>query len=216
MDRVRLVRNADEQAAEAAFHALYGPWAPMNPTSFATEMVGFDRPWWVVGGWAIEAVTGFCREHEDLDISLLACDVTSFVEFIAGRWHVWNNVGGVLHPLGDRWKTVDEPSSQLWLRANAVSPWRVDIPLTPDVNGLWRNKRLPDHVAPVETVTWRCEDGIRYLRPEIVLAFKATLQRAKDDLDFEAALPVLDDRSRAWLKAALSELVPSHHWLTKL
>ncbi len=68
------------------------------------------------------AATGYRREHEDTDVSILASDVRAFVEFMQGRWHVWNNVGGVLHPLGDRWKTADDPRSQLWLRADAVSP----------------------------------------------------------------------------------------------
>lgn len=108
----------------------------------------------------IEAATGLRREHDDTDISILSCDVTAFVEFMAGPWHVWNNVGGVFHPLGDRWMTVDEPRSQLWMRADARSPWILDIPLTPDVDGLWSNKRVPTHIAPVEEVTWRAADGI--------------------------------------------------------
>ncbi|TWP37130.1 hypothetical protein [Leekyejoonella antrihumi] len=179
-------------------------------------MNGFDRPWWVVGGWAIEAATGYRRQHEDTDVSILTCDVPAFVEFMKGRWHVWNNVGGVLHPLGGRWATIDEPRSQLWLRADSASPWIVDMPLTPDADGLWTNKFLPGHVAPVESVTWTAADGIRYLLPEIVLAYKARLRRPKDEPDFEATLPVLDDQRRARLREALAALVPDHHWIGRL
>ncbi|HEX6150797.1 nucleotidyltransferase domain-containing protein [Nocardioides sp.] len=188
----------------------------MEPSEFAREMTGFDRPWWVVGGWAIEAATGYRREHEDLDVSILASDVPAFVDFMRGRWHVWNNVGGVLHPLGDRWLTVDEPTSQLWLREHASSPWVVDIPLTPDADGLWTNKFLPDHVASVEDVTWLGDDGIRYLHPEIVLAYKARLRRPKDEPDFSATIPVLTRDRRAWLREALRTLVPDHHWLERV
>jgi hypothetical protein len=176
----------------------------------------FGRPWWIVGGWAIEAATGYRREHEDTDVSILACDVPAFVEFMKGRWHVWNNVGGVLHPLGGRWATVDEPGSQLWLRANATSPWAVDIPLTPDDHGKWTNKILPDHVDEVDNVTWVADDGIRYLLPEIVLVYKARLRRQKDDADFEATLPLLSDRRRAWIRTALQSTFPGHHWLTRI
>jgi hypothetical protein len=214
--RVPLRRTAAEQDEEDRFQALYGAWAPLSPTEIARELADFDRPWWVVGGWAIEAATGFRREHEDTDISILACDVPAFVAHVAGRWHVWNNVGGVLHPLGDRWATVDEPDSQLWLRANAVSPWIVDIPLTPDRDGLWTNKRIPRHVAPVGAVTWVGTDGIRYLRPEIVLAYKARLRRLKDNPDFEATLPVLSPGQRQWMREALNEIAPDHPWLTRL
>jgi hypothetical protein len=52
--RAPLARTPDEQAEEDAFLALYGAWEPMAPATFAKEMEGFDRPWWVVGGWALE------------------------------------------------------------------------------------------------------------------------------------------------------------------
>lgn len=215
-ERIPLERTPEEQAEEDAFLALYGAWAPMEPRDFAKEMDGFDRPWWFVGGWAIEAASGYRREHEDTDVSMLASDVPAFVEFMRDRWHVWNNVGGVLHPLGDRWSTIDDPGSQLWLRANASSPWIVDIPLTPDAGGLWTNKFVPQHVAPIEEVTWTAADGLRYLSPEIVLVYKARLGRAKDEPDFEATLPVLDAPRREWMRATLTSLVPDHRWLDRL
>lgn len=81
-ERMVLERTAAEQAEEDEFQALYGRWAPMTPSEFAREMAGFDRPWWLVGGWAIEAATGLRREHEDLDVSLLVRDVPAFVEFM--------------------------------------------------------------------------------------------------------------------------------------
>lgn len=216
LPRVPLEKTDEERAEDDAFEALYGPWAPLEPIELARELDGFDRPWWVVGGWAIEAATGFRREHEDTDISLLACDVPAFVEFVRDRWHVWNNVGGVLHPLGGRWPTVEEPASQLWLRADSTSPWVVDIPLTPDVDGLWSNKFLDGHVAPWEEVTWRADGGIRYLRPEIVLAFKARLRRPKDEPDFAATLPSLDAGVRTWLRTAVESIVPGHPWIERL
>jgi hypothetical protein len=179
-------------------------------------MEGFDRPWWVVGGWAIEAATGYRREHEDTDVSILVCDVPAFVEFMKGRWHVWNNVGGVLHPLGDRWPTVEEPRSQLWLREHAAAPWVIDMPLTPDADGKWTNKFLADHVDEVENVTWVADDGIRYLLPEVVLVYKARLRRKKDEPDFDATLPTLTADRRAWLRKSLEVVVPDHHWLERL
>ena len=214
--RVPLTRTPDERVEEDAFLELYGAWDPMDPTAFAREMEGFDRPWWVVGGWAIEAATGYRREHEDTDVSILACDVPAFVEFMKGRWHVWNNVGGVLHPLGDRWPTVEEPRSQLWLREHAAAPWIIDMPITPDIGGKWTNKLLADHIDEVENVTWVAEDSIRYLLPEIVLVYKARLRRRKDEPDFEATLPTLTAERRAWLRTALETVVPDHHWFERL
>jgi hypothetical protein len=210
------MRTPEERAEEDAFLALYGQWEPLTPSDVARELSGFTRPWWVVGGWAIEARTGYRREHEDTDISILSTDVPAFVEHMRGRWHVWNNVGGVLHPLGGRWTTVDEPRSQLWLRADAASPWVLDVPLTPSLDGRWTNKFLAGHVATVNEVTWVADNGIRYLLPEIVLVYKARLRRPKDEPDFEATLPILTAERRQWMRLALTSIAPGHHWLEKL
>lgn len=216
-ERAPVIRSEAEQAADAEFLSLYGDWASLTPSQVAEELAGFAPPWWVIGGWAIEAATGYRREHEDTDISIFDSDVPAFVEHLSGRWHVWNNVGGVLHPLGGRWKAVEEPRSQLWLRANATSPWVLDVPLTPvDDTGRWTNKFLPGHVAALEEVTWIADDGIRYLLPEIVLVYKARLRRPKDEPDFDATLPLLSAERRAWLRDALARTAPGHHWITRL
>lgn len=214
--RIPLERSPEDEVEERRFLALYGAWDPLEPAAVARELVGFDRPWWVVGGWAIEAATGLRREHEDTDVSILACDVPAFVDHLRDRWHVWNNVGGVLRPLGGRWTTVDEPDSQLWVRADAVSPWVLDVPLTPDADGRWTHRRVPGLVAEVEAVTSVADDGIRYLDPELVLLYKARSARPKDDLDLEATLPVLTPERRDLLRDWLRDLDPDHRWLERL
>jgi len=84
--RVPLERSPEQQAEEDAFLALYGAWSPLAPSEFAREMAGFARPWWVIGGWAIEAATGYRREHEDTDVSILATDVPAFVVNRGGEY----------------------------------------------------------------------------------------------------------------------------------
>ncbi len=92
----------EEEAEGREFFALYGRWDPFDLDGVRDFFDGFDRPWWLVGGWAIEAFTGALREHEDMDVSLLACDVPALREFIGDRWHLWTNVSGRLRPLTDR------------------------------------------------------------------------------------------------------------------
>lgn len=215
-ERAPIPRSAHEQAADALFLARYGGWAPLKPERVADELAGFDRPWWVVGGWAIEAATGYRREHEDTDISLLSSDVAAFVEHVSPRWHVWNNDGGVLRLLLPGAADVDEPASQLWLRADADSPWVLDVPLTPADDGRWTHKFLAGPSAPVETVTWVADDGIRHLLPEIVLSYKARLRRPKDEPDLDATLRILTPERRAWLRDAVVALDPAHPWLARL
>jgi hypothetical protein len=205
-----------EQAEERAFFDLYGSWDAFDVEGVREFFDGFDRPWWLVGGWAIEAFTGAPREHEDLDVSILACDAPALRDFVGDRWHLWTNVSGTLRPLEARWPDLPEPDCQIWVRRNARSPWRLDIPVTPDVDGRWQNKRFPEHVVDLDDATWVGADGVRAVNPEIALLYKARLDRRKDRRDVDRAWPLLDERQRAWLLDAVRRLYPDHQWLDEL
>lgn len=197
------------------FQRLYGPWDAFDPPGAraAFEECGFA--WWVAGGWAIEAFTGVPREHEDIDIAMFAKDLPLLREHVAGRLHVWAAGPTGLCPLDDSNMTMPESSSQVWLRAHALAPWRADVLLSPDRDGAWLSKRDPQHWAPLDQVTWTA-DGVRYLNPEIVLAFKAKLARPKDEVDLSATLPLLGDERRTWLADYIHRLHPGHAWSARL
>ena len=196
------------------FRRWYGGWDPLTPQTIGAFMAGFARPWWIVGGWSIEAFTGAPREHEDVDLSILACDVPALRAHVdPEEWHLWSNYGGQLRPLDDKFPEPHTPDSQIWIRRSAQDPWVIDLPITPDRDGLWTNKRMPDHVAPLEEVTWVADDGIRYLNPEIGLLFKAAIRRRKDDRDLDRCLPLLSDEARGWLRDSIARLYPDHDWL---
>ena len=216
-EREPLAFTPEEEAEERAFIRKYGALAPFDPPRLAEFMVGFPRPWWIVGGWSIEAFTGAPREHEDVDLSILACDVPALREHVdEDEWHLWSNYGGQLRPLDDHFPEPHTPDSQIWVRRSAHDPWVIDLPITPDRDGLWTNKRMPDHVAPLEDVTWVADDGIRYLNPEIGLLFKAVQRRRKDDRDLDRCLPLLNADARAWLRDSVARLYPDHAWLALL
>ncbi len=206
--------EAQEFVDDEEFFRWYGDWQSLTPATVGEVMEGFDRPWWVVGGWTIEAFTGVSREHDDLDVSLLACDVPAFVEFLGDRWTPWNVDSGVLRPVRRGWPEI-HPESQLWLRRDSRSPWVLDVPVTPDTDGLWTNKRWPQHVAPLDEVTWVHSDGLRYLRPEVTLMMKARLDRPKDRADVEVALPMLDSHTSGWLWETVERAHPGHPWLAR-
>ena len=60
-------------------------------------------------------------------------------------------------------------------------------------------------------LVWR-RDGIPYLAPEVQLLFKAKASRARDEADFEATLPLLNDGQRQWLGDALALAEPTSPW----
>jgi hypothetical protein len=213
VDREPLRRSPAEVAEDEEFFRWYGDWAPLDPDGLAAFMAGFERPWWIVGGWSIEAFTGAPREHEDVDLSILACDLTAFREHVGEEWNLWSNHGGTLRPFNDRHPEVLDVQSQVWVRRSAADPWVIDLPITPDRDGLWTSKRDPDHVAPLDDVTWVADDGIRYLRPEIALLYKAVLHRPKDDRDLAVTWPLLGAEQQAWLRDAVRRSYPGHAWV---
>jgi hypothetical protein len=213
VEREPLHRSPAEVAEDEEFFRWYGDWAPLDPDGLAAFMAGFERPWWIVGGWSIEAFTGVPREHEDVDLSILACDLTAFREHVGDHWNLWSNHGGTLRPFNDRHPEVLDVHSQVWVRRSAADPWVIDLPITPDRDGLWTSKRDPDHVAPLDDVTWVSDDGIRYLRPEIALLYKAVLHRAKDDRDLAVTWPLLGAEQQAWLRDAVRRSYPGHAWV---
>ena len=211
-EREPLLQTPEELEENARLDLLFGRWDPMDPPGIVDLMTGFDRPWWIVGGWSIEAFTGVPREHEDVDLSILACDIPAFRAHIGDGWHLWSMHGGTMRPLNDRFPEVLDVASQIWIRKSAIDPWVVDLPITPDRDGLWTSKRDPEHVVPLEDATWVAADGIRYLRPEITLLYKAIPHRPKDDRDLAVAWPLLDADRQGWLREAVARLYPDHPW----
>lgn len=106
--------------------------------------------------------------------------------------------------------------SQVWVRRSAGDPWIIDLVITPDRDGLWTSKRDPDHVAPLDDVTWVDDQGVRYLRPEIALLYKAALHRPKDDRDLDVTWSLLDAGAQEWLREAVGRLYPDHPWRERL
>ena len=101
----------------------------------------------------------------------------------------------------------------MWLRDHATAPWFLDCILSEDRDGLWVSRRDAEHVAPLADVTWVAHDGIRYMRPEVVLHHKARLDRSKDRADLEVAWPLLGVVEQDWLREAVRRERADHPWL---
>ena len=61
-------------AEDLEFYDRYGPWDSLDPDELKSVMEGYPKPWWVVGGHAIEAFTGVPRPHEDVDLVVFGRD----------------------------------------------------------------------------------------------------------------------------------------------
>jgi hypothetical protein len=211
-----VARFPETEDEDAEFFRRYGPWEPLTIAETKDLFDPIGIPWWIAGGRAAEAFHQTPREHEDIDVSMFRKHIPELRQAVDGVYHVWSAGSGALRPVDDRFPEPADDADQVWLRAHALAPWRADVVLNPDNDGDWVSRRDRSFSAPLGEVTWE-RDGVRYLNPEIVLCFKARQRRPKDEHDFAAILPLLDNRARAWLADYVERCEqPDHPWLVRL
>lgn len=202
---------------KAEFTRLYGAWQEHTPEAVAELFDGYPGVWWVAGGWAIEAFTGIPREHEDTDAGVLLEELDLLRSHLDKQGlDMWAASSGSLTPVLPG-EPMDVPggTNQVWTRRSAADPWEFDILLTPGTPETWVYRRETSITLPMDDALWWA-DGIRYLRPEIQLLYKAKGLRPKDEADFRAAAPLLDPARREWLRHALARTIPGHPWIADL
>ena len=194
---------------------LYGPWRRRTPEDVAELLRDYPGLWWIAGGWAIDAFTNVPRSHGDIDASIPRLDARLLREHLLGGLDIWAADGGTLTPIVGEDAVIHSTCDNLWLRSNGAAPWEYDVILMDSTAEYWTYKRDPRISLPIAEILWR-SDGIAYLRPEIQLLHKAPDLRPRDQQDFDACRPLLDDKAASWLRTALETAHPEHPWLTAL
>jgi hypothetical protein len=152
---------------------------------------GFDGPWWIAGGWAVDLYLGReTREHADLDVVALRRD----------RAAVERALGERAEPVGERQLRVAGEFDVLFDDADGDE---------------WVFRRDPRVRRPLAEIGL-VRDGLPILAPEIVLLFKARSPAAKDEADRALLVPRLEPARREWLGEALRVAYPGHAWLEEL
>lgn len=199
--------------SQEEFEARYGRWAPLTPTQVRDLLAGAPFPWWIAGGWAVEAATGVVRPHDDVDVAVLASDLAALRSWFSDHeLHETRSGDVALLPDGAE-PTPD--NDQLWLRRGPDEPWLADLLLTPTDGDDWLFKRDRSLRRPLRDIGWVGPDGVPYLRAEIVLLFKAKLSRDKDQADLSSLLDA-DPAGAVWLVGALERTHPGHPWIDRI
>jgi hypothetical protein len=192
-------------------------WDPWRPEQVARLLAEVDLPWYVAGGWAIDLfLGGERRTHEDIEVAVPNTRFDELADVLSGFEIFVITAHGEATPLANvRDRLMD--THQTWIREPSSGKWRFDLFREPSDGDTWICRREPAIRLPYEQVIERTDDGIPYGRPEIVLLFKAKhVDEAKNQADFEAALPRLEAPRREWLRAALERVHPGHAWLDRL
>jgi Aminoglycoside-2''-adenylyltransferase len=201
---------------EAGDYAFLWAWEPLRPKAVAGLLAGFAKPWWICGGWALDLfLDRETRSHDDLDVAILRCDQPDLYRYLEG-WHL--RYATPEHTL-ERWngRRLAPPIHGIWARrsGNPLAPWTCEFLLNESACDEWVFREDNAVTRPLEEIGAK-SDGIPFLRPEIVLLYKATERTPKNDVDFAAVRPRLAREDRLWLCEALETRETDHPWIPPL
>lgn len=182
----------------------------------ARLFAGFDQPWFFAGGWALDLfLSRQTRPHQDVEIAVLRRDQLAVQQYLPD----WRFEKAVSAPASLRlpWpcgEWLDLPVHEI----HAFSPAgaELEVLLNESDGDDWVFRRNPTVRRPLSQVGVTFAVGFPYLRPEIVLLYKAKNPQGRDEADFENVLPFIDVENILWLREKLSQCHPQHAWLTKL
>lgn len=186
-----------------------------SPNQVLELFNGYPEKWWIAGGWAIDLFLGEqTREHEDVDIAILRKDEAVFRHRL-NDWEIWPGFGNdklESRPI-ESGEKLSNDREVLWCRPSSESEWAFEMLLNKSDGDSWVFKRNEYVRVLVDDIGFVSKEGLPYLRPEIVLLYKAKNLREKDQHDFNQVMPRLELDSRTWFRESLAIVHPEHSWL---
>lgn len=187
----------------------------MQPEDAERLLAPTGMPWWIAGGWAIDLFRGtLTRQHADLDVGVLRCDVLTALEAMPA-WQIFEAKDGNLTRLTPGCAPRRDVHC-LWCRPSGTARWALELMLDEGDREVWIYRRDERIRRSMSTVVQQTADGLPYLSPEIQLLYKSKAPRNRDELDFSNTWPLLPVDARSWLHDAISLTEPGHHWLAYL
>ena len=191
-------------------------WEPLSLDEVKQLFGSLSAPWWIAGGHALDMFLGHeTRTHADIDVAVLRRDQKAFRDAL-GKWDVHIAHAGEFIPW-KRGETITKPEHhEVWARETPDGPWRIELLFEESEGPRWmyrRNARIGLNVADLGR---EGANGVRFIRPEVMLLYKSQSPRPVDETDFLYLLPRLDVAQKGWLVGALYTIDPSHRWIDRL
>jgi hypothetical protein len=156
-------------------------WEPLQPADLARVLDGLGTSWWICGGWALDLFLG--REtprHDDLDVAVLRRDQPALFRHLRG-WDVrYATPEHTLEPWDGR--HLERPIHGIWARRShdASASWTCEFLLNEHTDQDWVFRRGEAVTRSLDEVGAE-QDGVPFLRPEIVLPYKASERSPKNE-----------------------------------
>lgn len=187
------------------------------PVAVAALMRGYPRSWYIAGGWAIDLyLNRRTREHDDIEVATLRGDQQELRSHLAD-WEFRKALPGgrgLEHWEAGEW--LEPPVHEIHARRQVGEPTSLEILLNETEGDVWKYRRNPAVTRDLTDIGITSRHNIPFLRPEIVLLYKAKVPRATDGEDLHNVLESLEPGARSWLRRAVGICHPDHPWLGEL
>lgn len=184
-------------------------------------MRGFDRPWYIAGGWAIDLFLGHTtRKHNDVDIAILRKDQHAVRNYLAG-WDFKKVIprpnGGLLETWHDS-EWLELPIHEIHVCRAGHNPPHLEFLLNESTEHEWQFRKNLQVTRPLPLIGLHTDTGVPFLCPEVVLLYKATSKKPtpENEDDFDNIRKALNKEQREWLRQAIEVYNPKHRWLEQL
>jgi aminoglycoside-2''-adenylyltransferase len=194
----------------------FSQWQPLRVDEIKQLFTKAPFAWGLAGGYAIEQFLGkSIREHGDIDIVVFRDNQIQVQRWLSD-WQLYAaDPPGTLRP----WITDEYLHfgiHDIWCHQTNAHSWQLQIMLAEVEDGEWFSRRNPLIRGQRDDLFANYKDT-PCVQVEVQLLFKARGLRLKDDLDFQACLPLLSENAREWLSGQLSLSFPEgHKWLNSL
>jgi hypothetical protein len=180
----------------------YDYWIPITVDEVMRIFADAPFQWCLAGGYAVEQFLGrSIRAHGDIDVMVFRDE-----QLAAQRWlRDWQfyaaDPAGTLRKWHDN-EYLPYGIHDIWGHKLDSNAWQLQLMLAEVEGDEWFSRR--NHAIRGKRADLMTEyNGIPCIRIDVQMLYKAKNSRAKDELDFQACLPLLDNASKKWLKGHL-------------
>jgi hypothetical protein len=148
-------------------------WEQFDPPRLLKVMRGFDAPWWIAGGWALDLwISHETRTHQDVDIAILRGDQQKLYEAFS-EWELYYaTVDHRLLPLQPgQW--LEPPIHGVWIRQAHDTPWLCEFLLNEHDETDWMFRLNLAVRMPLANFGGVVSGRMPILAPEIAFAIQS-------------------------------------------
>lgn len=187
------------------------PWEPLSARGTAELLSSASARWWLSGGVALDHWLGRAIRHRpNTDVSTTSAAVSQLVEVLPVGFTAWADAGDVaMIPWVEA--PADADVQLVRILSEHTGAWVLQVNVEDGTEHAWLYRRDPRLQLPWDRAVLDV-DGIPTGAPEVQLVWKALRPRPEDDLDKDAALPLLSDDARSWFERAILSIHPHSNW----